>query len=235
MPKRTSPNDPYRRPPKVAPADLDDLAFLDDTDLDHADPADTTGRVGSVVDVELDLVPGDPPVPITAWRTPAGDGGMSPRLAHRILVAFSRRGQAGHDATADPVFAQATASLGRRMAAAGGRGDPPEAAVLVVCGWPPDRRGLDPAIALGALRRRLVDGGILVVFGAPGGGFDLGTVVRAATAARLVYLQHVVAVHAPTRGERIEPQPALAGWDGMRHQRVHTDLLAFTPAGVRHG
>jgi hypothetical protein len=233
MPKRTSPHDPHRQPPRVP--DPDDLAFLDDTDLDDADHADDAGPDASVVDVELDLVPGDPPVPITTWRTPAGDGGMSLRLAQRILVAYSRRGQAVHDATADPMFAQATESLGRRVAAAGGRGDPPEPAVLVVCGWPPQRSELDPAIALGALRRRLVDGGMLVVFGAPGGGFDLGTVVRAATAARLIYLQHVVAVHAPTRGERIAPHPTTTGRDGPRHQPVHTDLLAFTPAGVRHG
>lgn len=70
----------------------------------------------------------------------------------------------------------------------------------VVCGWPPDRHGLDPAIALGALRRLAPDG-TLVVFGVPGqDGLDSGTAVRAATAAKLAYLQHIVAVYAPTRG-----------------------------------
>lgn len=183
------------------------------------------------MDVELDLVPGNPPVPITTWRIPSVEPGMSLGLAERMLIEFSRRGQAVNDATSSAVFARAVASVGRRVAASGGRTEAPEPAVLVVCGWPLNRRGLDPAIVLGALRRRLADDGTLVIVGIPGrDGFDPGTAVRAATGARLAYLQHVVAVHALAEGEYLEPveaPPAWAGTDGGRHQPVHTDVLVF--------
>jgi hypothetical protein len=183
------------------------------------------------VDVELDLVPGDPPVPITTWRVPSAEPGMTLGLAERMLIEFSRRGQAVHDATRSAVFTRAVASVGRRVAASGGRTEAPEPAVLVVCGWPPDRRGLDPAIVLGALRRRLADDGTLVIVGVPGrDGFDPGTAVRAATAARLAYLQHVVAVRALAEGEHLEPIDPPSGWAGTdraRHQPVHTDVLVF--------
>jgi hypothetical protein len=122
--------------------------------------------------------------------------------------------------------------MGRRIASAGGRAEPPEPAELVVCGWPPDRRGLDPAIVFGAMRRRMADNATLVVFSDPARRpFDLGTAVRAATAARLSYLQHVVAIYAIIHGERIEPiDPAWVPVNGARHQPVHNDVLLF-----RHG
>ena len=227
MPKRTSPDVPRRRPDRAASGG--ETALPDE----RTGPAELPGRDeldDSAVSAELDLVPGDPPVPITTWRTPASEPGMSPALAQRMLIEFSRRGQPVHDATRSAVFARAVVSMGRRVAAAGSRTEPAQPAALVVCGWPPDRRGLDAAIALGALRRRLAPGGTLVVFGVPGrDGFDPGTAVRAATAAKLAYLQHIVAVYAPTRGERIEPadDPAWAGDGGARHQPVHTDVLVF--------
>jgi hypothetical protein len=226
MPKRTSPDVPHR-PNRAAPGSK--TAFSDE----RTGSAELPGRDeldDSAVYAELDLVPGNPPVPITTWRTPASEPGMSPALAQRMLIEFSRRGQPVHDATRSAVFARAVASMGRRVAAAGSRTEPAQPAALVVCGWPPDRRGLDPAIALGALRRRLAPDGTLVVFGVPGqDGFDPGTAVRAATAARLAYLQHIVAVYAPTRGECIEPasQTAWAGDGVARHQPVHTDVLVF--------
>ncbi|HEY7224687.1 MAG TPA: hypothetical protein VH561_14010 [Micromonosporaceae bacterium] len=221
MPKPTS-YDPFRRQHRDARSAPDD---------DWDDPA---------IDVETDLVPGDPPVPITTWRTPAERGGMSLRLAQRMLTAFTRRGQAVHDATGSPLLVQAVALLGRRFADGGSRSQAPEPAALVVCGWPPDRRGLDPAIVLGALRRRVADGGVLVVVATETAEpFDSGPVVRAATAARLAYIQHVVAVHAPIHGDHIhvpaDDPPARADNDWALHRRVHTDLLAFTPAGGQHG
>jgi len=153
---------------------------------------------------------------------------MSPTLADRMLTEFTRPGQAVHDATGDPVVTRAVAARGRRIASAGSRTDPPEPAILVVCGWPPDRRGLDPAIVLGALRRRLAEDGTLAIVGPTSGGFELGAAVRAATAARLAYLQHVLAVHALIDGDRIEPaDPAWVGAGGARHQPAHTDVLIF--------
>jgi hypothetical protein len=207
------------------------------TDPYHHDPHPFGG------DVELDLVPGDPPVPITVWRTPVAEAqaGMSPRLAARLLSAFTRPGQAVHDATGDPTLAQAVAALGRHSAA-GHRGQPPEPAELALSAWPPPGRGIDPVISLGALRRRLAPGGVLVVVladPAPGRQpVDAGPLVRAAAQARLAYLQHIVAVHAPIHADRIHPtlgDTVARRVGGGRHLRVHTDLLIFTPAGGRHG
>ena len=44
----------------------------------------------------IDLVAGDPPVPITVWRTPSGDGQASVpfRLAQRLVSAYSQIGRA---------------------------------------------------------------------------------------------------------------------------------------------
>ena len=50
------------------------------------------------------------------------------------------------------------------------------------------------------------------------------------SAARLAYLQHVVAVHTLAEAEHLEPvdpPPAWAGAYGGRHQPVHTDVLVF--------
>src|SRR5436190_1364876 len=62
-----------------------------------------------------DLVPGDPPVPITVWRTPAGDDQASipPRLATRLVSAYSRPGEAVVDLTDDQALTRAAADGGR--------------------------------------------------------------------------------------------------------------------------
>ena len=142
--------------------------------------------------------------------------------------------------TADPVFAQAISVTGRHRAAAH-RGKPAEPAALVLTAWPPMGAAVDPVIVLGALRRRLAPGGVVVaVVTHPAGAtqpIEAGPLVRAAGQARLSYLQHIVAVHAPTAGERIEPGPSdlAAAGSGFRHLRVHTDLLVFTAAGGHRG
>jgi hypothetical protein len=71
MAKRTSSNDGrHRRPRSGERADPSDPAVRNDR---HGHDADREDRA----DVELDLIPGDPPVPITTWRTPAAEAGMS--------------------------------------------------------------------------------------------------------------------------------------------------------------
>jgi hypothetical protein len=51
----------------------------------------------------VDLVAGDPPVPITVWRTARSDADTSPtvsaRLAYRLVAAYSRPGEAVVDLT----------------------------------------------------------------------------------------------------------------------------------------
>jgi hypothetical protein len=65
----------------------------------------------------IDLVPGDPPVPITVWRTARTDtdaGRSIPtRLAARLVTAYSRPGEAVVDLTDDHSLTAACA-IGRR-------------------------------------------------------------------------------------------------------------------------
>jgi hypothetical protein len=186
---------------------------------------------------DVDVVSGDPPVPITVWRTPAADAGvMSDRLAARLLAAYTRRGDTVHDATFDPEFARAVTAAGRQVSRwTGHPSDPTGLCALVLTGWPMPTE-VDPVIVLGALRRRLHHDGVLVALIAnpqPGGGpVDVGPMVHAARQARLTYLQHIVAVTASTDGEHLTP-PLGTVEAPAAHLRVHTDLLAFVRGGDR--
>src|SRR6266581_1565198 len=64
----------------------------------------------------IDLVAGDPPVPITVWRTPSGDGQASVplRLAERLVSAYSRPGEVVIDVTDDHALCDAAGHGGRR-------------------------------------------------------------------------------------------------------------------------
>jgi hypothetical protein len=81
----------------------------------HPDPAHP---VAPEIDPSLiDLVAGDPPVPITVWRTArtttdAGRG-VSARLAYRLVAAYSRPGDAVVDLTDDHALT-AACTAGRR-------------------------------------------------------------------------------------------------------------------------
>jgi hypothetical protein len=63
-----------------------------------------------------DLVAGNPPVPITVWRTPTGNDQASipTRLAQRLVAAYSRPGEAVVDLTDDHALTDATLRAGRR-------------------------------------------------------------------------------------------------------------------------
>ena len=77
---------------------------------DHSHPA--AGDAG-----ETDLIGGDPPVPITVWRTArsSDDTGRSigARLAARLIAAYSRPGEAVVDLTGDHALATACTTGGR--------------------------------------------------------------------------------------------------------------------------
>lgn len=66
----------------------------------------------------VDVVAGDPPVPITVWRTArtSGDHGASipARLARRLVAAYSRPGEAVVDLTDDHALTTAGSTGGRR-------------------------------------------------------------------------------------------------------------------------
>jgi hypothetical protein len=67
-------------------------------------------------DLQADLVAGDPPVPITVWRTPAGDDQASipVRLAQRLVATYSRPGEVVVDVTDDHALTGAATDGGRR-------------------------------------------------------------------------------------------------------------------------
>ncbi|OKI49355.1 hypothetical protein [Micromonospora sp. CB01531] len=82
----------------------------------HPDPV---RPVDPCVDPALiDLVAGDPPVPVTVWRTArtAADAGRSvgARLAYRLIAAYSRPGEVVVDLTGDHALAGVCTAGGRR-------------------------------------------------------------------------------------------------------------------------
>ncbi|MGW3890500.1 hypothetical protein ACWD69_17570 [Micromonospora chokoriensis] len=76
---------------------------------DHSEPAAAT---------LIDLIAGDPPVPITVWRTARTDAdphtSLPTRLAYRLVAAYSRPGEAVVDLTTDHVLAPICAQGGRQ-------------------------------------------------------------------------------------------------------------------------
>jgi hypothetical protein len=192
---------------------------------------------------EIDVVPGIPPVPITVWRAPSDEPGphLGPRLAARLLAAYTSTGEAVYDTTGDPVLRQVATNTGRRYHADGTgrcRSQVPLVA-LAVTRWPTDPdRDLDPVLVYGGLRRRLRPGGILAVV--LGTGYrhppaDAAGLVDVAAAAGLSYLQHIVAVHAVATGDQFTPPDhatAAPAPGGAAHLKVHRDLMIFTRPGL---
>ncbi|MEU4555704.1 hypothetical protein [Micromonospora violae] len=76
---------------------------------DQTEPADPT---------LIDLIAGDPPVPITVWRTTRTDADphttLPTRMAYRLVAAYSRPGEAVVDLTTGHVLAPTCARGGRQ-------------------------------------------------------------------------------------------------------------------------
>jgi hypothetical protein len=87
-------------------------------DIPHPDPTDDTGGSARADRAQSDLVAGDPPVPLTVWRTartPADTGRrIGARLAARLVAAYSRPGEAVVDLTHHHALAPACAAGNRR-------------------------------------------------------------------------------------------------------------------------
>ncbi|MFI7209490.1 hypothetical protein [Micromonospora aurantiaca (nom. illeg.)] len=83
----------------------------------HNDPVHSVDPL-EVDPTLIDLVAGDPPVPVTVWRTahgPADSGrSISARLAYRLVAAYTRPGEVVVDVTADHALAAVSAAGGRR-------------------------------------------------------------------------------------------------------------------------
>lgn len=124
-------------------------------------------------------------------------------------------------------------------------GGPPgdgQAALAVVgycgpCCCAPGISGNHGGLLYAACERVLRPGGILaVLIAGPSADAHLrlaGSTVAAATAASLIYAQHIALVHAVFDGDRLDPGPAPAARSAAvpGDIRVHSDLLIFTKPG----
>ncbi|WP_319461475.1 hypothetical protein [Micromonospora sp. RTP1Z1] len=83
----------------------------------HHDPVHPVDPPGADPTL-IDLVVGDPPVPVTVWRTARGDAdtgrSIGARLAYRLVAAYSRPGDAVVDLTRDHALTGACGAGGRR-------------------------------------------------------------------------------------------------------------------------
>jgi len=177
-----------------------------------------------------DVIPGQPPVPITVWHVPAARAGetVSLALAERLVMNFTHGRRLVIDLTEGEQLAQAVAAARRRHV----RHDPAdlahgtERAALIVLGWPDPHAHTEPYLT--ACAARLMLGGCVAVVL---DGIDIGVnqvLIAAARAAGLTYLQHLVIAHDLT--ERHGQVGA-----GGTHLRVHSDVLIFnrSPRGDR--
>lgn len=166
-----------------------------------------------------DVVPGDPPVPITVWPVPAPQEGetMSNAMGVRLVHNLTHPSDLIIDLAVGPQLARAVIAAHRRSHLHTPRqvGWGREAATLIVTGWPVDDT-TSPMEFLLRCRASLIPGGCVAVL-LPHGDVTLPVdVVIAAKRAGLAYLQHVVAAdRPPRRGQRAQLD-------------IHTDVLILT-------
>lgn len=166
-----------------------------------------------------DVVPGDPPVPITVWPVPAPQEGetMSNAMGVRLVHNLTHPSDLIIDLAVGPQLARAVIAAHRRSHLHAPRqvGWGREAATLIVTGWPGDDTA-SPVEFFLRCRASLVPGGCVAVL-LPHGDVILPVdVVIAAKRAGLAYLQHIVAADRP-------PRP------GQRTQLdIHTDVVILT-------
>ncbi|MFI2652823.1 hypothetical protein [Micromonospora fulviviridis] len=166
-----------------------------------------------------DVVPGDPPVPITVWPVPAPQPGetMSNAMGVRLVHNLTHPSDLIIDLTAGPQLARAVIAAHRRshLQAARHGGWGREAATLIVSGWPFDNTA-SPVEFFGRCHASLLPVGCVAML-LPHGDLILPVdVVIAAKRAGLAYLQHIVAAdRPPRRGEHAQLD-------------IHTDVLILT-------
>lgn len=191
---------------------------------------------------DFDVTAGDPPVPLATWRTPrdraAGPHQVPVALAARLCAAYSHPGEPIIDVIGEPAVAAAAGAYGRHhipatvhdLAHLLAVAQP--IAALVLLRWPPT----DPTSHTVTVERvtagaalLLRPGGCLAVIANPTAGpGNLATIIGAATATGLRYLQHVIAIDADIIDDHLHtdtvPVPP------ARHARAHHDVLVFNHA-----
>ncbi|WP_231640131.1 hypothetical protein [Micromonospora sp. NRRL B-16802] len=172
-----------------------------------------------------DVVPGDPPVPITVWPVAAPHEGesMSNAMGMRLVHNLTHPSDLIIDLAEGPQLACAIIAARRRshLHAARPVGWGRESAALIVTGWP--LADASPVEFFLRCRAHLVPGGCVAVVLAHGDVALPVDVVIAAKRAGLAYLQHIVAAdRLPRRGE----QEQLA---------IHTDVLIMIRSEIEGG
>ncbi len=166
-----------------------------------------------------DVVPGEPPVPITVWPVPAAQHGetMSNAMGIRLVHNLTHPGDLIVDLTRGPQLARAIIAASRRSHLQESRpfGWGWQEATLIVTGWPADESAAAGEF-FDRCRTSLVPGGCVAVL-LPHGDVVLPVdVIIAAKKAGLAYLQHIVAAdRTPRRGQQT-------------HLDIHTDVLIMT-------
>jgi len=167
-----------------------------------------------------DVVPGDPPVPITVWPVPTPLRGetMSNAMGVRLVHNLTHPSGLVIDLADGPQLARAVIAARRRSHLTSARqvGRGREAASLIVTGWPLTGDTASPVEFFGRCRAKLLPGGCVAVLLAHGDLVLPVDVVIAAKQAGLGYLQHIVAAdQPPRRGEQTRLD-------------IHTDVLILT-------
>ncbi len=193
-------------------------------------------------------------VPLTVWlgeTTPPP--GLSPSVLVRVIASFSWPDDSIVIIDGPPGVQHAADHLHRRLQTAFRHADTDRSG-FVGSSLPRSTAGLvidyqpvmldptvdafpDPFLANYIHTRGILrPGGILLVVVAPlRPQLDgLARTVIAARGAGLRYLQHIVVVTAPVRGDRLSPPVAGIPGDGRLLIPAHTDLAVFTTSGGRH-
>jgi len=139
---------------------------------------------------DIDVVPGDPPVPIAVWRVAGVDAAyghadahaLSPRMAALLVGSYTRPGETIVCVGDDPALAGAAGAGGRTYRSVRHPDDLPDldlaagTVALIVLPWPPPQRpdamGSDRLIEMFRACRRLMSPGgctIVALAGLPAG------------------------------------------------------------------
>jgi hypothetical protein len=234
----------------------------DPSGLDPQTPHDPLALSELIAAGDIDVVPGDPPVPIAVWRVagvdaPYGHGNadaLTPRMAALLVGSYTRPGDTIVSVGGDPALAGAAGAGGRTYLPVD---DPDDLAgldhlagtvALLVLPWPPPyrpgRMSREYLVAMFRACRRLMtrDGCTIVALAALPAGETYAehsaALIPAARHAGLGWLQHIIAITAPISGQRITWQASPADPGTLRsatHVKVHIDLLVFMTRTGRHG
>jgi hypothetical protein len=233
-------------------------------DIGHAPGAgDPLALSELIASGDIDVVPGDPPVPIAVWRVADVDArfghqhaeALTPRLAALLVGTHTRPGDTIVSIGHDPALAGAAGAGARRYHSVAhadqlaGLDQAAGTVALIVLPWPlPDRPAgtsggvsRDSLVALfGGCRRLMSPSGCTIVALA---GLPLqqtfaehsNALIPAAHQAGLGWLQHIIAITAPIVGQHITWRAVPADPAMLRAAAAHLKVHLDLFVFVRRG